>query len=329
VHTVAVGASAGGIEALRNLVSQLPEDFAAAILVVLHLPSNGTSVLPQILSRAGVLPALTATEGIHPEGGRIYVAPPDCHLLVDDGVLRLDHGPRINGHRPAIDPLFRSVARAYGAAAGGVILSGVLDDGTAGLLAIKRAGGATLVQDPVEALYEMMPRTAIEVVAPDHVASAEQIGKMLTALVAAPPPDPPAAARATREEHLVEIDRGSSDDPQPGQLSGLTCPECNGAIWFDDSGPIAQFACRTGHRYSPDSFDAAQTERVEAALWTALRTLEERAALYRRMAARYRGSGSGRTSERFALRAEVAVHHALTLRDVLEQFDGAREEGAA
>jgi two-component system chemotaxis response regulator CheB len=329
VHTVAVGASAGGIEALRSLVGQLPEDFAATLIVVLHLPANGTSVLPQILARAGALPALTARDGTHPEGGTIYVAPPDCHLLVEDGVLSLDHGPRINGHRPAIDPLFRTLADAFGPAAGGVVLSGVLDDGTAGLLAIKRAGGTTFVQDPVEALYEMMPRTAIEVVSPDHIASAEELGRLLAAIVAAPPPDPPADPRPTREEHLVAVDRGASDDPQPGGVTGLTCPECNGAIWLDDSGPIAQFACRTGHRFSPDSFDAAQTERVEAALWTALRTLEERAALYRRMAARSRDSGSGRSSERFALRAESAVQHALVLREVIDEFDGGREEGAA
>jgi two-component system chemotaxis response regulator CheB len=320
VHTVAVGASAGGIEALRNLVAQLPSDFPAAVLVVLHLPPKGTSVLPQILARAGALPAVTAEDGAALEGGRVFVAPPDCHLLVDDGHLRLDHGARTNGHRPAIDPLFRSVADAYGASGAGVVLSGVLDDGTAGLMAIKRAGGVTLAQDPSEALYDMMPRTAIEVVAPDHIGTAEQLGKVLAAIAADVPPDPPAALRAVREEHLVEVDRGSSDDPQPGRVTGLTCPECNGAIWLDDSGAVPRFACRTGHAFSPQSFDVAQTERVEAALWTALRTLEERAALYRRMAARHRESGNTRTSERFALRAESAVQHAFVLRDVIEQF---------
>jgi two-component system chemotaxis response regulator CheB len=331
VHTVAIGASAGGIEALRALVSQLPLDFPAAVLVVLHLPPKGTSVLPQILGRAGPLPAVTAEDGAALEGGRVYVAPPDCHLLVEDGHLRLDHGARANGHRPAIDPLFRSVAEAYGRAAAGVVLSGVLDDGTAGLMAIKQAGGVTLAQDPSEALYDMMPRTAIEVVAPDHVGTAEQLGKLLAGIAAPTPPDPPAEERPAQREHLAEVDRGSSDEPQPGQLTGLTCPECNGAIWLDDSGPVPRFACRTGHTFSPKSFDAAQTERVEAALWTALRTLEERAALYRRMAARHRAAGNNRTSERFALRAESAVQHAFVMRDVIEQFGGelADEEGAA
>jgi two-component system chemotaxis response regulator CheB len=332
VHTVAVGASAGGIEALRRLVAQLPSDFPAAVLVVLHLPPKGTSVLPQILDRAGALPALAAEEGAAVEGGHVYVAPPDCHLLVEDGHLRLDHGARTNGHRPAIDPLFRSVATSYGEASAGVVLSGVLDDGTAGLMAIKQAGGVTLAQDPAEALYDMMPRTAIEVVSPDHVGTAEQLGKVLAEIAGDVPPDPPARLHTVREEHLVEVDRGASDDPQPGQVTGLTCPECNGAIWLDESGAVPRYACRIGHDFSPQSFDAAQTERVEAALWTALRTLEERAALYRRMAARIRESGNTRTSERFAVRADAALQHALVLRDVIEQFGGelaTDEEGVA
>lgn len=331
MHTVAVGASAGGIEALQSLVAQLPAGFPAAVLVVLHLPPKGTSVLPQILARAGPLPALTAEGGAALEGGHVYVAPPDCHLLVEDGHVRLDHGARANGHRPAIDPLFRSVADEYGPASAGVVLSGVLDDGTAGLMAIKQAGGVTLAQDPAEALYDMMPRTAIEIVSPDHIGTAEQLGRVLAEIAAVVPPDPPAALHAVREEHLVEVDRGASDNPQPGEVTGLTCPECNGAIWLDEAAPVPRFACRTGHSYSPQSFDAAQTERVEAALWTALRTLEERAALYRRMAARHRVAGNARTSERFALRAESAVQHAFVLRDVIEQFGGERatEEGVA
>ena len=329
VHVVAVGASAGGIEALRNLVADLPVDFAAAMLVVLHLPPRGTSVLAEILARAGALPAVQAADAMRLEGGHIYVAPPDCHLLVQDGVVRLDHGPRTNGHRPAIDSTFRSVAHAYGEHSAGVVLSGVLDDGTAGLMAIKRAGGMTFAQEPSEALYDMMPRTAIEIVAPDHVGTAHELGQALAAAAAPLPPEPPAASQPAREEHLVEVDRGSSDNPQPGSLTGLTCPECNGAIWLDDSQMPPRLACRTGHSFSPDSFDVAQTERVEAALWTALRTLEERAALYRRMAARHRETGNARLSERLALRAESAVQHAFVLREVIEEFDGAREEGAA
>ena len=259
----------------------------------------------------------------------IYVAPPDCHLLVVDGTIALEHGPRVNGHRPAVDPLFKSVAATYGPHGAGVVLSGVLDDGTAGLMAIKQAGGVTLAQDPDEALYEMMPRTAIEVVAPDHIGTAEALGHVLAEQAAPLPPDRPRTASQPQQEHLVDVDRGSSDNPQPGTVTGLTCPECNGGIWLDESQAIPRFACRTGHAFSIESFAAAQSERVEAALWTALRTLEERAALYRRMAARQRDSGNVRMSERWAVRAESAVQHGFVLRELIEQFDGDREEGAA
>jgi two-component system chemotaxis response regulator CheB len=328
IHTVVLGASAGGIEALRQLVSQLPADYPAVVCVVLHISPQGPSVLPQILARAGNLPAVQATDGMAAEGGRIYVAPPDCHLLVDDGTLHLDRGPRINGHRPAIDTLFKSAATAYGSGTAGVVLSGVLDDGTAGLMAIKRAGGTTLVQDPDDALYDMMPRSAIEIVVPDRVATAPELGRLLGELATATPPvDPPRIVPAV-PEHLVEVDRGSSDDPQPGAVTGLTCPECNGAIWLSEEDGIPRLACRTGHAFTLETFAASQTDRVEVALWTALRTLEERAALYRRMAARHREHGNARTAERLALQAESAVEHAFVIRQVIDQFDG-EEEGAA
>lgn len=329
IHTVVLGASAGGIEALRQLIAELPADFPAAVCVVLHIAPHGPTVLPQILARAGELPAVQAADGMAAEGGRIHVAPPDCHLLVADGTLRLDHGPRVNGHRPAIDTLFASAARSYGAAAAGVVLSGVLDDGTAGLMAIKRAGGLTLVQEPGDALYDMMPRSAIEIVTPDRVATASDLGRLLGELAAALPPLDPPHVTHTPTELLVEVDRGSSDDPQPGDVTGLTCPECNGAIWLAEQNGIPRLACRTGHAFSLETFAASQTDRVEVALWTALRTLEERAALYRRMAARHRKQGNTRTAERLALQSESAVQHAFVIREVIDRFDDEEEEGAA
>jgi two-component system, chemotaxis family, protein-glutamate methylesterase/glutaminase len=204
IHTVVLGASAGGIEALRQLVAQLPANFGPAVCVVVHISARGPSVLPQILERAGALPAVQATDGMAAVGSRIHVAPPDSHLLVEeDGSLRLDAGPRLNGHRPAVDALFHSAAGAYGPGAAGVVLSGVLDDGTAGLMAIKRAGGLTLAQDPDDALYEMMPRTAIEAVTPDYVAPAAELGRLLAGLVTTAPP---AAV------HHVSVARRSDDE---------------------------------------------------------------------------------------------------------------------
>jgi two-component system chemotaxis response regulator CheB len=329
IQIVTIGASAGGIEALRGLVAALPADFAAAVVVVLHLAPKATSVLPQILTRAGALDAVAAEDGMPLEGGTIYVAPPDCHVLVEVGALRLDHGPRSNGHRPAIDPLFRSAARAYGAAAAGVVLSGVLDDGTAGLMAIKQVGGLTLVQDPDEAVYDTMPRTAIDVVGPDVIGTAAALGATLAAQAEAPPRDPPRQGPTPTEEHVLAVERGSSDRPHDGQVTGLTCPECNGAMWHVEQNGVTRLVCRVGHDYTTGAFAAAQTERVEAALWTALRSLEERAALCRRIAERHTASGSTRTAERFFARAQSAVQHALVIREVLEQLNGADEEAGA
>jgi two-component system, chemotaxis family, protein-glutamate methylesterase/glutaminase len=327
IPTAVVGASAGGVEALRELVAALPADYEGALLVVLHVAPMGTSVLPQILSRAGDTPAAHAVDGELIESGRIYVAPPDLHLLVNDGRVSLDRGPRINGYRPAIDSLFRTAADAWGANAVGVVLSGVLDDGTAGLLAIKRHGGTAFVQDPEEALYSGMPRNAIEFVQPDLIATAGAIGKALGAL-ASPPDDPPEeGVLYVPEDVFVEVDRGASDNPQAGEPMGLTCPECNGAIWESIVDGLPRYACRVGHEYGPDTFDAEQAKRVETALWTALRALEERGALHRRIAARQHARGNPKMAERFSERADQSVQNAVVIRELLDRFD--LEEGAA
>jgi two-component system, chemotaxis family, protein-glutamate methylesterase/glutaminase len=325
-HTAVVGASAGGVEALRELVAQLPRDYQGALLVVLHVAPMGTSVLPQILSRAGELTATHAEDGEEIKAGHIYVAPPDKHLLVTDGRLSLDRGPRINGHRPAVDSLFRTAADAWGQSAVGVVLSGVLDDGTAGLLAIKRRGGKAFVQDPDEALYEGMPRSAIEFVNPDLIGSATEIGQAIAEL-GSHDPDPPEEMVYVPEDAFAEVNRGATDNPQPGSPTGLTCPECNGGIWEHDVEGLPRYACRVGHEYGPEAFDLEQARRVEAALWTALRALEERGALHRRIAARQHAAGNARSAEKYNERAEQSVETAVVLRELIQRFDV--EEGAA
>jgi two-component system chemotaxis response regulator CheB len=325
-HTAVVGASAGGVEALRNLVAELPQDYAGALLVVLHVAPMGTSVLPQILSRAGHVTATHAEDGEEIRAGHIYVAPPDKHLLVSDGRLSLDRGPRINGHRPAVDSLFRTAADVWRQNAVGIVLSGVLDDGTAGLLAIKRRGGRAFVQDPHEALYEGMPKSAIEFVTPDLVATASDIGRALAELDS-DQPDPPEGVVYVPEDTYVEVDRGASDNPQPGQPTGLTCPECNGGIWEHVVDDLPRYACRVGHEFGPEAFDSEQAQRVEAALWTALRALEERGALHRRMAARQQARGNAHFAEKYNERANLCVENAVVLRELIQRFDS--EEGAA
>ena len=193
---VVVGASAGGVEALAELAASLPSELSAAVFVVLHLPPTGTSALPEILHRHGPLPAAHVKDGEPIQPGRIYVAPPDHHVLLRTGHVHLSRGPRENGHRPAIDPLFRSAAREYATRVIGLVLSGALDDGTAGLLAIKSRGGIAVVQDPADALYPGMPSNALGHVPVDHVLPAASIGKLLARLIAAsaePPSELPAA----------------------------------------------------------------------------------------------------------------------------------------
>jgi two-component system chemotaxis response regulator CheB len=272
---VVVGASAGGVEALTSLVRALPGDLPASVFVVLHLPATGSSALPDILSRAGRLPASHAKDGEPIEQRRIYVAPPDYHLLLRAGHVRATRGPRENGHRPAVDPLFRSAAFEYANRVVGVVLSGALDDGTAGLLAVKSRGGVAIVQHPEDALYPRMPHNAIEHVEVDHVLPAADIGETLGRLAAEPATDP-AGAGSDDMQTKVELEGFSMEAIEgghPGRPSGFSCPDCNGVLWEIRDGGLVRFRCRVGHAWSPESLLTQQSESLEAALWVALRTL--------------------------------------------------------
>jgi two-component system, chemotaxis family, protein-glutamate methylesterase/glutaminase len=313
---VVVGASAGGVEALEKLVAGLPAELPASIFVVLHLMADGTSVLPAILDRAGPLRATAATGGERFERGRIYVAPPDRHMLLRGDRIVLTRGPRENGHRPAIDPLFRSAAREHGRRAVGIVLSGMLDDGVLGASAIKRHGGAVLVQDPADAGQGSMPANALEHVAVDHCAPAGELGQILCDVI-----DTPLDATAAPHEPTTADDGGdgvgelaidTAVDPIPdGRPAGLICPDCGGALWEQHEQSLIRYECRVGHRYSPESLVAGQAGALEEALWSALHSLEERADLLRRMARR----ATGPAGQRFATRSAAAQQHAAILRD--------------
>jgi two-component system, chemotaxis family, protein-glutamate methylesterase/glutaminase len=316
---VVVGASAGGVEALAGLAASLPPDLPAAVFVVLHLPPTGTSALPGILTRHGPLPASHVKDGEPIEHGRIYVAPPDHHLLVRAGHVHLARGPRENGHRPAVDPLFRSAAREYATRVIGVILSGALDDGTAGLVAVRSRGGIAVVQDPEDALYPGMPLSALEHVEVDHVVPVAAIGPLLARLVTEPAPEPPGPA-PTEMEVEVEVEGFSMDAMEgqhPGELSGFSCPDCSGVLWTIDDGDLQRFRCRVGHAWSPESLLTRQSEALEAALWIALRSLEERAALARRLAEPPRRRGHSITATRFEEQAIEAQQAARVVRELL------------
>jgi two-component system, chemotaxis family, protein-glutamate methylesterase/glutaminase len=312
---VVIGASAGGVEALKTLASCLPADLQVPIVVVLHLPAGGTSVLPSILDRAGPLRARPAADGDTLEPGTIYVGVPDCHVRIDDDVLRVAGGPRENGHRPAIDPLFRSAAHTHRERTIGVILSGALDDGTRGLRAIKAHGGMTLVQDPQTALHPAMPEAAIRLVAPDRVLSLEQIAEALGAFTDGAAENGHNGGSMERDEREQVREQTSE---QRGEETGLTCPECGGAIYEEIDGELVSFRCRVGHRYGPEVFVVEQSKTVESSLWAALRLLEERAVLMRRLAERY--EQQQRSSRNFAAKAEELEGHAAQLTQLLREI---------
>jgi two-component system chemotaxis response regulator CheB len=321
---VAVGASAGGVEALRALVAGLPLDLPAAILVVLHIPRDAPSALPAILDRSGPLPARHAVDGEPVRPGRIYVAPNDRHLLLLDGQLRLTRGPAENGHRPAVDPLFRSVARAAGRRAVGVVLSGSRDDGAAGLGSIAAAGGVTVVQEPSDALYPGMPSAALAAVAIDHSLPAAKLGGLLAgiATVDLPPPteDKPEDELLTAEVAMSELAAVTTDD-LPVPPSGYGCPSCGGALFELDDAPVPRFRCRVGHAWSPDSLLHEQAAALESALWVALRALEEKSSLGRRMAERQPPHTA--SSTRFRDMADDAAAAGATIRRLIGRLGSA------
>lgn len=320
---VVVGASAGGVETLRDLVRDLPADLPACVLVVLHLPSSAFSALPMILARAGKIDCRSAEDGMALKSSTVLVAPPDQHLLVRDGHAVLGHGPKENGHRPAIDPLFRSAARWYGPRAVGVVLSGTLDDGAAGLTSIAERGGAPVVQDPADALYDGMPLAALQAVPTAHQAAAKDLAALITRLVMEEvDEDPPLSNDRDfeMETEIPEMDEGAlSDEDRPGRPAAMTCPDCNGAMFVIDESNILRFRCRVGHAWSTESLLVEQLEAAEAALWAAIRTLEEKAALHRDLAARADASGSYHTRLYHKERSEEAGHSAGVLRDMLRQ----------
>jgi two-component system, chemotaxis family, protein-glutamate methylesterase/glutaminase len=329
---IVIGASAGGVEALQTIVGALPVHMRASIFVVLHIPPQGPSLLPHILSRVGPLPAHQPADGERLQQGHIYVAPPDHHVLVETDCIRVVRGPRENRTRPAIDPLFRSAARAFGPRVVGVVCTGSLDDGTSGLQAIKARGGVTLVQDPAEAMYPSMPLSAIRNVAVDHVLPIAEIGPLLARLVAEPAPDE--AAFPMPRDMALEIQLAEGDmDPInaqqiPGAPSVFACPECHGTLFEVQDGELLRFRCRVGHAYSSDSMEAEHTDSLEAALWAALRALEESAALARRLGEQAEKLRGSQVAARYLTRAAEREQQAGLLRRVLAGQGPAIDETA-
>ena len=314
---VVIGGSAGAIPAVIQIVKALPAGFPAAVFVVIHSSPEGHSVLPKILDRASPLPCQHATDGEGIRRGMIYVARPDHHLLLKPDHIRVSHGPKENNFRPAVDPLFRTAGDSHGPHLIGILLSGGLSDGMHGLYRIKARGGIAIVQNPEEALVASMPLSAIQHVPVDHIVGVDRIAPLLLQL--------------TRETvSVAAFEAKSADDPDPAEglmdtlkqrlddpPSPFTCPACGGAMWEDDEGGLLRYRCHVGHGFTAESLLIQQTDRVEDALWVALRVLEDQSQLRRNMAARSRAGGLDGLANAYEQQARAAEERAEVLRGVL------------
>jgi two-component system, chemotaxis family, protein-glutamate methylesterase/glutaminase len=326
---VVIGASSGGIEALRTLLAALPGDFPAAVCVVVHTAPQAPGVLPQIFARTSPLVVTNPRDGDALVPGRVYVAPPDRHLLVEPGRVRVTKGPKENRFRPAIDPLFRSAAQVFGPGAIGVVLTGSLDDGTSGLDVIKRLGGTAVVQDPADALYPSMPQSAIDHVAVDRVVRLADLAPLLVDLTRTR--TEPWTGETVPVEVEVEVKIAKEENPvdagleQIGRPSPFACPECHGVLLQFNDAARPRFRCHTGHAYSIDSLVAAVSEGVEGSLWNAVRSLEEAGLLLHELAAHVEKGHDIGDAARLREQAEQARRQAEELRQLLN----AREPLAA
>lgn len=325
---IVIGGSAGGIRALIALANSLPHQLPATLFVVIHTAPTSPGLLPELLTRNGNLQTQHARNEARFQPASIYIAPPNRHLLIDaNGQMRLTHGPKENGFRPAIDPLFRSAALAFGPRVIGILLSGGLDDGVSGLAAIKAVGGLAIVQHPDEAEVSTLPRNALGQVAVDHSLPIAEIAALLqnatqnngaqTAQTTEIPPMKPKGleieVRQAEEKHGLQ-----SDFFQLGTPSMLTCPECHGALLRLDDERILRFRCHTGHAFSADSLLAALNERIEDALWNAVCAIEESAMLLGHTA-RHVKTGDDATAQEFNQASKVALTRAKAVRQILSE----------
>lgn len=314
LDTIVIGASAGGVEALNRLVARLPEGLPAAVFVVLHFPETARSVLPDILSRHGALPAKHAEDGETPVPGHIYVAPPGKHMLLHGDTIRLVVGPKENRNRPAIDPLFRTAARSRCNRVVGVLLSGLLDDGTMGQWAVRRHGGVTLAQDPEEALFGDMPRNAIEHGGVDRILSLHDLADELARLVGQPVSEcEPELMPDPTEMTLAEL-QGMENRGEP---SVFVCPECKGTLFEITEEGVHHYRCRVGHSYLSDSLSSEQETVLEAALWTALRAIEEHNDLLMKMVKRSESRGFDSNARGYRAKLEEGAQRMDLLKTVL------------
>lgn len=328
---VAIGASAGGVDALLRLAAALRPDFPASVLITLHLSNQFRSQLDELLTRAGPLKAAFAKDGDPLQHGRIYLAPPDRHLLVEGDRIVLGSGPRENSSRPAIDPMLRSAALCCCNRMIGVVLTGTLGDGASGLWAVKQCGGMTLVQDPRGAAFPEMPQTALEMAEPDHVVDLEHMPALLDTLVHQPAGESRKASPGIRFE--VQIAKGEGgyamkEMDELGRRSVLSCPDCHGVMWEVDEDGLTRYRCHVGHAYAGDLMNLALDEGLRRALGSAQRALEERVALAGKLHSQAQRSGHRHAMQTWSARKNEYEQEMNVIRDAIYRMEqlAAREE---
>jgi two-component system chemotaxis response regulator CheB len=331
-RVIVVGASAGGVAALESLVRGFPKDFAAAVLVVLHLGPTQKSILPALLDRAGPLRGSAARDGEPLQAGRIYVAVADHHLMLEADRVRVVRGPRENHFRPSIDVLFRAAAYYFGPRAIGVVLSGSLSDGSSGLYSIKRLGGTAVIQDPEEALFSSMPLSAMRRVDIDYALPVDQIGPLLAGLVREPTSAEPLDAAHYRKDLKFEIDIAAADSAfqrgimEYAEPSVYTCPDCAGVLFRIPEGKTDRFRCHTGHGFTTAALLDQQSETAEEKLWESVRSLQEAVALLHETAGRLRQNGDDESAESLASQAKQVEARLDALRQIALSRAGLSEK---
>jgi two-component system chemotaxis response regulator CheB len=324
-RVVVIGASSGGIEAMKTIARSLPADFPAPVCVVIHTAADSIGMLGGILDRAGPLPAKMAVTGDRLQPGHIYVAPPDHHLLIEPGVLRLTRGPKENRFRPAVDPLFRSVAQVYGPSAVGVVLTGHLDDGTAGLWTIKQLGGVAIVQDPADAMFPEMPSSAVRHVNVDYSVPLADLAPLLVAVVSSPVDERRSVMSPEKREQMdIEVKIAGEHNPldvnigKIAEPSPFACPECHGVLLRLKGVEPLRFRCHTGHGYSAPGLVAAVSDSIDEALWSAVRALHEGGMLLQHLG-EHLISGDRAAADALAAQAGEARRQAEIVREVVTE----------
>lgn len=313
---IAIGGSAGSGAVLRKVIGDLPADLPASVFISTHMPVNSPGLLSDILSSRAAIPVCRAIDGQPIERGRVYVAVPDRHMLVVDGVIRLGEGPRENMVRPAIDPLFRSAALAFGPRVVGVVLSGMLNDGASGLHAIKACGGVAVVQNPMDAEAEQMPVAALQAVDVDHVVPASDLGRLLVSIAGsvAGPGRTPSDELDLEVQIAAGIRLGSDKLREIATPSALSCPDCQGVLSEVRNSSPLRYRCQIGHAATAEVL-ASRGSEVDEAVRVAMRVMEERVTLVERMALDARQTGRTAVAELYEARAVEYRGYATTLRD--------------